>query len=112
MVREPTFLILTALTGRPLHGYAILGEVQQISEGTVSMRVGTLYAALDRLGQEGLVEVEREEVVSGRLRRTYRLTGAGHAALTAETEKLRALAGKARTRLAAHPFPRLSGEGA
>jgi DNA-binding PadR family transcriptional regulator len=111
-VREPTFLILTALTGSPLHGYAILGEVEKISDGTVSMQVGTLYAALDRLGGEGLVEVESEEVVRGRLRRTYRLTGAGHAALSAEAEKLRALAAKARSRLVAHPSPRLAGGGA
>jgi DNA-binding PadR family transcriptional regulator len=63
------------------------------------MRVGTLYAALDRLTHEGLVEVHAEEVVSGRLRRTYRVTGEGVAALSAEAERMASLARRARNRL-------------
>jgi DNA-binding PadR family transcriptional regulator len=88
-LREPTFLILTALAREPMHGYGIIGEVAALSDGRLSMRPGTLYGALDRLADEGLVETDREEVVGGRLRRYYRLTDAGDAALTAETERLR-----------------------
>ena len=45
--------------------------------------------ALDRLTDEGLVEVDREETVDGRLRRYYRLTDPGIAALAAEAEQMR-----------------------
>ena len=51
---------------------------------------GTLYAALDRLGGDGLVEEDHEEVVDGRLRRYYRLTEAGGHRLEAEVDRLRA----------------------
>ena len=98
-LQEPTFLILTALLGEPLHGYALLAEVERISGGRVRLRVGTLYAALDRLTDEGLVAVESEEVVNGRLRRTYRVTAAGSETLAAEVDRMTDLAKKARARL-------------
>jgi DNA-binding PadR family transcriptional regulator len=100
-LREPTFLILTALAARPQHGYGILSDVAEISEGRVTLQAGTLYAALDRLGTDGWVEVDREEVVDGRLRRYYRLTDEGAARLTAEVEKLQAHTRAARQRLRA-----------
>jgi DNA-binding PadR family transcriptional regulator len=65
----------------------------------VRLRAGTLYAALDRLTSDGLVEVEREEVVDGRLRRYYRLTEPGAARLAAEAERLRRNAATATARL-------------
>ncbi|WP_422773922.1 PadR family transcriptional regulator [Plantactinospora sp. WMMC1484] len=88
-LREPTFLILTALARKPMHGYGIITEVAELSGGRLTLRPGTLYGALDRLTDEGLVEPDREEIVGGRLRRYYRLTDGGTAALTAETERLR-----------------------
>ena len=48
-----------------------------------------MYAALERLTDEGLIEVDREEVVDARLRRYYRITGAGAARLAAEVDRLR-----------------------
>ena len=98
-MQEPTFLVLTALLGQPLHGYALLAEVESVSGGRVRLRVGTLYAALDRLTEEGLIAVESEDVVNGRLRRTYAVTGAGAAALATEVARITALAKKARVRL-------------
>ena len=98
-MHEPTFLILTALADEARHGYGVMQEVTGLSGGRVTLRPGTLYAALDRLVGEGLVEVEREEVVGGRLRRYYRLTGAGVAALREETARLTANAAAARRRL-------------
>ena len=80
-LREPTFLILAALAPQPLHGYAIIGEVADLSGGRLALRPGTLYGALDRLADEGLLESDREEVVNGRMRRYYRLTDAGAAVL-------------------------------
>ena len=98
-MHEPTFLVLTALVAQPLHGYALISEVERVSSGRVSLRVGTLYAVLDRLAEEGLVEVQSEDVVRGRLRRTYRVTAAGAQALAVEAERLEDLARSARTRL-------------
>jgi DNA-binding PadR family transcriptional regulator len=98
-MREPTFLVLTALAAGPQHGYGVIEDVHQLSGGRVRLLTGTLYAVLDRLRTEGLVEVEREEIVSSRLRRYYRLTGAGVSVLAAETERLRRNAEAASARL-------------
>ena len=48
-LREPTFLILLSLAPGPRHGYAILKEVESLSEGRVKMSTGTLYGAIERL---------------------------------------------------------------
>jgi DNA-binding PadR family transcriptional regulator len=108
-LREPTFLMLTALVGEPMHGYGLIAEVARLSDGRISLRPGTLYGALDRLVNAGLVGVEREEVVDGRLRRHYRLTQSGGEVLAAETERMRrnVKAATARLRAAkAAPRPR------
>jgi DNA-binding PadR family transcriptional regulator len=99
-LREPTFLILAALAPQPLHGYGIIGEVAALSGERLSLRPGTLYGALDRLADEGLVEPDRQEVVDGRLRRYYRLTEAGAGLLEAEAQRLRHNADTAQQRLA------------
>ena len=79
---EPSLLILTSLSDGPKHGYAIMQDVEQ---GTGRpMGAGTLYAALVRLEEQGLVEpltpVDR--------RRPYRLTAIGASNLA---EQLRGL---------------------
>ncbi|MBM0274776.1 PadR family transcriptional regulator [Micromonospora tarensis] len=88
-LREPTFLILTALAVEPMHGYGLIREVAALSEGRLSLRPGTLYGALDRLVDGGLVHIDREETVDGRLRRYYRLSPTGATTLHAETRRLR-----------------------
>ena len=88
-MRRPSFLILSALAPTPLHGYAVIKEVARLSDDRTRLAAGTLYAALDRLCDEGLVQVDREETVDGRLRRYYRLTDPGIAALAAEAEQMR-----------------------
>jgi len=103
-MREPTFLILTALAATPQHGYGVVEDVLQISEGRVRLRAGTLYAVLDRLRADGLIEVDREEVVQSRLRRYYRLTGLGARRLAEETARLRSNAAAATTRLRSSGF--------
>jgi DNA-binding PadR family transcriptional regulator len=87
-LHEPTFLLLTALAEGPQHGYGIITDVERMSGGRVRLRAGTLYAALDRVVAEGLAEVDREEVVQGRLRRYYRLTPGGGDRLAAEVARL------------------------
>ncbi|MFF2041927.1 PadR family transcriptional regulator [Kitasatospora sp. NPDC058170] len=107
-LHEPTRLVLTALADTPRHGYAILQEVLTITEGRTRMLTGTLYTALDRLLQQGLIRIDREEVVAGRLRRTFALTEHGRHTLTEETERLRAGAAEAERRLAlGAPRPKL-----
>lgn len=102
-MQEPTFLILTALAAGPQHGYGIITDVLEISGERVRLRAGTLYAALDRLQGEQLIETDREEVVDGRARRYYRLTTDGAARLSAEAERLRRNADIAATRLRRGP---------
>jgi DNA-binding PadR family transcriptional regulator len=100
MVREPTFLILTALAGPSLHGYGVMRAVDELSERRVRLSAGTLYAAFDRLVLEGLITIDREETVSGRVRRYYTLTPAGGTALRDESAMLRRNADLAAERLA------------
>jgi len=98
-MQEATFLILTALAAGCQHGYGIMADVVQISDGRVRLRAGTLYAALDRLRADELIDVDREEIVETRLRRYYRLTPAGAERLAAEASRLRSNAAAAVRRL-------------
>ena len=99
-MQEATFLILTALAAGSQHGYGIITDVQAISGGRVRLKAGTLYAALERLRADKLVEVDREEIVDSRLRRYYRLTAAGGELLASEAARLQANAHVAMSRLA------------
>lgn len=102
-MREPTFWILTALARRARHGYGIIQEVTALTEGRVTLQAGTLYAALDRLQAEGVVEVDHDEKVDGRDRRYYRLTDDGVLALDGEVRRLQRDARTAGHQLAARP---------
>jgi PadR family transcriptional regulator PadR len=109
---EQAFFILTVLADGPCHGYGIVREVSELSDGRVRLKIGGLYGTLDRLVSEGLIKLDREEVTDGRLRRYYRLTGNGLQTLDAETDRLEAFAGLARARLdrarPSRPSPRVS----
>ncbi len=98
-MQEATFLILTALAGGSQHGYAIITDVEEISKRRVRLRAGTLYTALDRLRADGLIEIDREEIVDNRLRRYYRLTPTGGERLAEEADRLRSHARVAMSRL-------------
>jgi DNA-binding PadR family transcriptional regulator len=102
-VQEPTYLILTVLAAQPLHGYGIVQAVTRLSDREVNLRPGTLYGALDRLDQQGLIAVDREEPVDGRLRRYYRLSDSGAAALAVQSQRLRRRADAADRQLALRP---------
>src|SRR5690242_15888764 len=102
-MQEPTFLVLTALAAEDLHGYGVMRAVEELSGGRVTLRPGTLYAALDRLATQGLVEVAREErSEGGQRRRFYRLTAGGAAALRSEAEERQRVSAVAIRRLARH----------
>ncbi|WP_410668830.1 helix-turn-helix transcriptional regulator [Amycolatopsis sp. cmx-4-68] len=81
-------LLLAVLDGRKLHGYAIIEALQLRSDGALDLPTGTVYPALRRLERAGWLASEWD-VVSGRKRRTYRLTHSGEQALAAERTEWR-----------------------
>jgi PadR family transcriptional regulator len=93
------FFVLTALADAPRHGYGIVREVAELSDGQVRLKIGSLYGVLERLATEGLIEPDREEAHDGRLRRYYRLTRGGRGALAAEAELRASTARVVRLRL-------------
>lgn len=99
MLNEQRFLILTALAGGPRHGYGLVEEINEITNGQKRTRAGALYHALEKLAADGLVEVDHEQVVDGRLRRYYRLTSKGATRLQAEANERHNTAREALSRL-------------
>jgi DNA-binding PadR family transcriptional regulator len=83
-----SYFILAALLDGPLHGYGIIKKAAELSDGRVRLTAGTLYGALDRLAEEGLIHADRQEVVEGRTRRYYRLTDHGVQALHTEAARM------------------------
>ncbi|MFF4412575.1 PadR family transcriptional regulator [Streptosporangium sp. NPDC001559] len=89
MVSESTYFILACLLDGPLHGHGIIKQTLELSENRVRLPVGTLYGALDRLAANGLIAVDREEIVNDRPRRYFRLTDEGESLVTAEALRMR-----------------------
>ncbi|MFN2151061.1 MAG: PadR family transcriptional regulator [Anaerolineales bacterium] len=92
-LREPTFFILLSLSPGPKHGYAILKEVESLSEGRVLLSTGTLYGAIKRLLDDGWIRRVDDPLPNGtdRERKAYALTEQGRRVLNAEIERLRKL---------------------
>jgi DNA-binding PadR family transcriptional regulator len=95
---EPVVLILTSLASEPMHGYALLKDVEQLSGGRVRLSTGTLYGAIRRLLEEGWIE-RFEQKDTSRDKQAYRVTARGRAQLHAEIARLRQLLQAAATRL-------------
>ncbi len=91
-LRPASYFVLASLLDGPLHGYAISTRAAELSEGDVRLTAGTLYGALERMAARGLVEVDSEETVEGRLRRYYRITGRGRDTVAEEADRLMAAA--------------------
>ena len=103
---DPPVLILTSLASGPKHGYALLQDIQSFAG--VTLGPGTLYGAIARLEERGVIEAVG---VSGR-RRPYRLTAAGAVVLEATLADLRAIVDEGTARLAgAGAAPRVAFEG-
>ncbi|MFG2715393.1 PadR family transcriptional regulator [Streptomyces goshikiensis] len=98
-LREPTLLILSTIADVPRHGYAIAQEVGKISQGRTRMRTGTLYGALERLLGQELIAVHEEDVVDGRVRRSYALAPRGREMLAARAARIARTAQEATRRL-------------
>src|SRR5262252_7810607 len=84
-------LILKVVALGPVHGYAIAQRLQQASRGVVQVPQGSLYPALHRLEDRGLLAADWSGTESGRDARFYRLTRKGRAQLEAQTASWRRL---------------------
>lgn len=104
LLAHTSFWILTALASGRRHGYEILRETADASQGRVSLKVATLYAALDRLEADGLIRPDGEEIVSGRARRYFVITDDGATRLSAEVELMERSTRAARAQLSIHKF--------
>ena len=99
-------LLLGVLSDGPHHGYAVITALRERSEGAFDLPEGSVYPALHRLEDAGLLASEWQPV-AGRRRRVYRLTDRGADALSVERQDWRALAGAIDAVL--RPAPRLAG---
>lgn len=88
-----SYHVLLAIADRPLHGYGIIKEVEDRTDGAMEVEAGTLYAALKRMDDEGLLEDAPPPPgdPGDSRRRYYRMTGFGREVLEAESERLRRL---------------------
>jgi DNA-binding PadR family transcriptional regulator len=107
---EAVLFILLSLASEPKHGYAIMKDVQTLSENRVVLSTGTLYGALKRLLEQGWIErvgdadgADGAAEESGRPRKAYALTGLGGRILDAEVARLRSLIVMAQSRIAEEP---------
>src|SRR5580698_596994 len=87
-LRPPSYFALAALIDGPLHGYAIVRRARELSDGSVRLSTGTLYALLERAINEGLVSAGKPYMEGGRRRRDYTLTPDGRSTLQAEARRL------------------------
>lgn len=93
-VKHATYQVLLALADDELHGYAVMQAVTAMTAGQETILPGTLYAALARMVDEGLVAVREGDdgdTSGGPRRRYYRRTARGREVARAESERMRAL---------------------
>jgi PadR family transcriptional regulator PadR len=79
-------LILKTLAAGPMHGWGISLDIQQVSREVLQVNQGSLYPALHRLEQQGLIESEWGSSDNNRQAKFYRLTRAGRKQLADETK--------------------------
>lgn len=96
---ETVFLILLSLAEGPRHGYAIMQDVQALTEDRVRLSTGTLYGALRRLLSERVIR-RYKETQQSRDRQAYELTESGRELLATEVARMQRFARVAKTRLA------------
>lgn len=92
-----SYLILLALADGPTHGYGIIKEVERRTDGRTRVEAGTLYAAIKRLREQGMLRPVGDPSGSRR-RRDYELTEAGRGTLRLESERLEGLVDVARAK--------------
>ena len=70
-------MILESLRNKPMHGYALVKHIKQVSDNLLQVEEGSLYPALQRMLREGLLDSEEGISAKGRPTRIYRVTEAG-----------------------------------
>ena len=95
---EPVLLILLSLADKPRHGYALMKDIESLSNGRVRLSTGTVYGALRRLLEDEWIEPFDQDDTS-REKRAYRLTTSGRSQLDGELDRMRQLTRAATTRL-------------
>jgi len=99
-LRSIEFHVLLALAGEERHGYAILQEVTQLTDGEIELEPGTLYRALHRMLKDGwIAESSRRPAadLDDERRKYYRLTPLGRRVASAEADRLLRLIAIARS---------------
>src|ERR1700733_2992659 len=81
-------MILQSLRFKPMHGYALVKHIKQVSDNLLQVEEGSLYPALQRMLKEGLLETEMGTSAKGRSPGIYRLTDAGTRPLGREVSSL------------------------
>ena len=84
-------LVMRAVADEPLHGYALAQRLKLISGGRLSVPHGSLYPALHRLENRGVLTAEWRDTASGRQAKFYRLTPKGRRQLATEVAEWREL---------------------
>lgn len=104
---EATYLVLLSLVPGPKHGYAIMKDVQSLSDSRVTLSTGTLYGVLKRLLEQGWIErveesgdIPEPDNSPGRERKYYTITRMGKLVLNTETNRLQSLVSVAQQRTA------------
>ena len=82
-------LVMGLLNGGDMYGYQMIVELERRSDGTFSMKEGTLYPVLHGMEKDGLVDAYEQAAPTGRMRKYYRLTRKGKEALKTETQEWR-----------------------
>ena len=96
--------IVLALNRGERHGYALMGDVEELSGGIIQMGPGTLYGSIKKLLAQGLIEespARPDPTLDNERRRYYRLTGLGQRVCQAEMERLTTLLERSRSGAAA-----------
>jgi PadR family transcriptional regulator PadR len=96
-------LILKSVSLGPLHGYAVLARIEQITQGALLVEQGALYPALYRLEHQGLLDTEWGTSDNNRRAKYYSLTAAGRKRLREETDSWNRLATAMSSALKARP---------
>ena len=91
-------LILISLADQPRHGYALMKDIETLSNGRVRLSTGTLYGAIRRLLEDGVIARFEQEDTS-REKQAYCLTAVGRRQLHGELERMRQLTSAAALRL-------------
>jgi DNA-binding PadR family transcriptional regulator len=94
---DVVFHILVALADGKRHGYSVMQEVSSLTDGRVRLSPGSLYGAIQRMLEQGLIEEVPGPADTDERRRYYRMTSEGREAAVAETERLRRLVLQARS---------------